>query len=303
MTGFKPLSSSESATRAFAVGGLSVVFVWLLLLCFPICFSAQTILDDLRNKIAVGSTEEKRNALFEIRVLHSEEAARLAIPALSDPLEMVRATAVSSVVFLPPSQAVKLLTPLLNDPASFVRRETAFALGEVGDRSATAALVQDLQREKEIENRSAAAMALGKVGGAETIEPLLAILTKKPSEPEQFVRATAARSIGEIAQAIRSGRRQTVTPQDFLPEKYKNSLGANISSMEIPQGLRTAIPVLGKVLENSRESSDTRRGAAFALGAIGDSRSAHLLRSHVNGEDPYLGEICKEALLSFSRPN
>src|SRR5215510_6524526 len=80
-----------------------IVFVCLLVASLSI--SAQTTLDDLRNKIAVGSTEEKRSALFEIRSRRTEEASRIAIPTLSDKIDVVRATAVSSVIFLPQDEA------------------------------------------------------------------------------------------------------------------------------------------------------------------------------------------------------
>ena len=268
------------------------------LLVFPLCTFAQISFDDLRNKLAVGSVEEKRNALFEIRNIHTEDASRLAIPALSDQLEIVRATAVSSVIFLPSGEAVQLLLPLLNDPTPFVRRETAFALGKIGDASATTALVQDLKKEKEIENRSAAAMALGNIGRGEAVEPLLAILKRKPSESEEFVRSAAARSIGEIAQLIRFGTHQKTMPQNFLPEKYKEPLQTdNSPAVTLPSLFDTATTVLGSVLENSREADETRRGAAFALGSIGTAHTIQLLQTHLSSKDPYLAEICKEALL------
>src|SRR5688500_10181955 len=109
---------------------------------------------NLSERITKGSTEAKRSALAEIRNLRSERASRLAIPALTDREEIVRATAAGSVVFLPPADAASVLVPLLNDRAEFVRREAAFALGEAGDASATAPLLRLLEREKEIETRS-----------------------------------------------------------------------------------------------------------------------------------------------------
>jgi HEAT repeat protein len=275
-----------------------------VLLVLPVFTSAQTNFEDLRNKLSVGSVEEKRNALFEIRNLHTEQASLLAVPALSDQSEIVRATAVSSVIFLPSDEAVRLLLPLLDDTDPFVRRETAFALGELGNAQAVGVLVQDLRKEKEVENRSAAAMALGKIGRGEAVEPLLALLKKKPSESEEFVRATAARSIGEIAQLIRFGKRQKTTPQNFLPEKYKEHLQDNNSpGLILPPSFNNATTVLGKVLENRREADDTRRSAAFALGSIGSSDTIQLLQTHLNSKDPYLAEICKEALLRFPHAN
>ncbi|MEP7074655.1 MAG: HEAT repeat domain-containing protein [Acidobacteriota bacterium] len=290
--------------REKGAGITSRLVVYCLLLAFPIFLWAQPDLSDLRNEIATGSAEEKRNALFEIRNLRSEGASRIAIPALSDSLEMIRATAVSSVVFLPRNEAVELLVPLLADKAPFVRRETASALGELGDASAAPALIRALQKESEIENRSAAAMALGRLDDVSAIEPLLAILKKKSSEPDEFLRSSAARSVGEIIQTVRFGKHQPLAPQNFLPDKYKEKLTANASvGPEASQILAKALPILTKVLGNSREAAETRRGAAFAVGALGTAEAREILRSHLTDSDPYLAEICKEALLDFPPNN
>ena len=103
----------------------------------------------------------------------------------------------------------------------FVRREAAFALGEVGDWSSTSRLVKLLRDDKILEVRSASAIALGKIGNVSAVEPLNMILKKKPTEDDEFLRRSAARSIGEIARHIQTGRPLTTTPQNFLPEKYK----------------------------------------------------------------------------------
>ena len=276
-----------------------VIILCVLFLPFPAL--AQTNLDDLRNKIAVGSTEEKRSALFEIRSLHTEEASRIAVPALSDKIDIVRATAVSSIIFLPHDESLRLLLPLLKDGSEFVRRETAFALGELGEPAAAHDLIENLKGESSIENRSAAAVALGKVGNPEAIEPLAVILKTKPTESQGFLRGAAARSIGEIAQAIRFGKHQPTTPQNFLPDKYKKAFGEN-DGTTLPTVFDTAVPVLAKVLESSRESNDARREAAFALGAIANPGSTDLLRSCAAAQEYYLAEICKEGLLKSPTP-
>ena len=179
------------------------------------------ILPALREKLDRGDTEAKREALFQIRNLRSAEASRLALPALKDSNEIVRATAAGSVVFLPPDEAAQALLPLLSDKAEMVRREAAYALGEAGDPSAVTALTALLQRDKIIEVKGAAAVALGKIGDAGAVEPLNRILQDKPDEDREFLRRSAARSIGQIAQFIQTGRIDQLTPQNFLPEKFK----------------------------------------------------------------------------------
>lgn len=257
----------------------------------------------LERKISNGTTEEKRDALFQIRNLQTERASRIALPALRDQDEIVRATAASSVVFLSKNEAANSILPLLNDRAPFVRREAAFALGAVGSTSATSPLIRIFQHDKDLEVRAAAAMALGKIGDPIAIEPLLSYLEKrKPTEDEEFLRRAAVRSIGQIAQVVSSGRHRVVTPQDFLPDKYKE-LGEPRGEDLMQQFpiFKTAPAALNKVLQNTREAVDTRREAAFSLGAIGNAGSTSILEAQRNGPDPFLAEIAKEALLKIAK--
>ncbi len=62
-----------------------------------------------------------------------------------------------------------------------------------------------------------------------------------------------------------------------------------------------AVAVLTQVLKSKNESNDTRREAAFALGEIGSTPAVSVLRSHLKSPDPYLAEICKEALLKIEK--
>lgn len=255
----------------------------------------------LQEKIASGTTEEKRDALFQIRNLQTEQASHIAVPALKDRDEIVRATAASSVMFLPKDEASAVLLPLLNDRDAFVRREAAFALGTVGSTFATSPLIGLFQRDRDLEVRSAAAIALGKIGDPAAVEPLLTFLTRsRPTEDEEFLRRAAVRSIGQIAQVIDSGRHKVVTPQDFLPEKYKD-LGERHQEELTKQFpiFKTAVAALNRVLQDTREAIDTRREAAFSLGAIGDAVAVSILQAQRNSADPFLAEIAKEALLKI----
>jgi HEAT repeat protein len=50
------------------------------------------------------------------------------------------------------------------------------------------------------------------------------------------------------------------------------------------------------VLQNSSESEDVKREAAFALGAIGDAAAIPVLQANLNDQDYYLAQISREAL-------
>lgn len=282
----------------------SVFFLVLFVFLFA-CFAGNIFaqdLDALVRTIQTGNTEQKRSALFDIRNLRNERASRIAIPALKDKNEMVRATAASSVVFLPKSEAVNALIPLLNDRSEFVRREAANALGVVGSRDASAPLLGLLQKERVYEVRTAAVIALGLTGDANAVTFLITVLRRKPAEDEEFLRRSAARSIGQIAKVICAGNRNVVTPQNFLPEKYKETPASQTEQLTaLFPVFAQAVTELSRVLSDKNEDDDTRREAAFALGAIGDKSAVAVLESNINSPDYYLAEICKEALLKIRR--
>ncbi len=273
----------------------------LLFFVYFVCFVGSSYsqnLDFIKANLASGNTELKRNALYQIKIIRTEDASRLAITALSDANEIVRATAASAIIYLPKGEATAALIPLLNDKAPFVRVEAALALGTVADRSSAAPLIRSLQKDRANEVRSASAVALGKIGDISALDALTAVLKKKPTEDEEFLRRAAAKAIGQIANFARSANTSAVTPQNFLPSKYKEPA----SNEPADPAFRLATGVLSNILKNSKEADDTRREAAFALGSIGDPSSAAILRSYLNSPDIYLAEICKEALIKLDQP-
>ncbi|MEO7673747.1 MAG: HEAT repeat domain-containing protein, partial [Pyrinomonadaceae bacterium] len=181
----------------------NVCWTFLAVCAFFFIASAQTNWPETEARLILqlsGDTEQKRSALSEIRNYQTEQASRLAVTRLKDSNEIVRATAASSVIFLPKAEAVNAIAPLLDDKAEFVRREAAYALGNVSSPGVAAPLLRLLQREKIIEVRSAAVIALGQSGDVSVIGVLVRILKTKPKDETEFLRRSAARSIGQIAQ-------------------------------------------------------------------------------------------------------
>ena len=131
------------------------------------------------------------------------------------------------------------------------------------------------------------------------IESLLGVLKSRPREEDEFLRRSAARSIGQVAQKGLTGDSSVLTPQNFLPDKFKDLGPANESASR--PGFSTAVDVLVGVLRNTSESDDTRREAAFSLGAIGDAKAVTVLEAYTAAADPYLAEIAHEALLKIRR--
>ncbi len=252
-------------------------------------------LDVLAEQIKRGNDEQKRTALVQIRNLENADASRLAIPLLRDASEIVRATAAFSVIFLSKDEAFAVLIPQLTDKKEFVRRETAYALGKIQNTSAIAPLMQSFQnkKEKSVEVKNAAVIALGEIGDASAVDFLTQILRRKPTAENDFERRSAARSIGQIAQIIQTGKSKVITPPDGFAKielpKYPNL------SAQFPV-FSAALPVLTQILQNPTESDDAKRESAFALGAIGDVSAAAILQTNLRAEDYYLAAICAEAL-------
>lgn len=265
---------------------------------FAVESHAQNV-DSLALAIRTGTTEQKRDALFQIRNLKSEIASRTALPALKDSDPIIRATAAASVVFLPKQEAIAALSPLLADKDAFVRKEAAYALGNTESPEAAAPLIDLLRREKDLEAKAAAAVGLGHTGNPLAVEPLLALLRRGPREDEEFLRRSAARSIGQIAQIIKTSKAYVVTPQNFLPEKFKQLSGDDLTT-RFPV-FSSATLALSTILQNKNEANDTRREAAFALGSIGSRSAANVLQARSFSNDPYLAEISKEALLKLEQ--
>lgn len=280
-----------------------LLFRHSFLLCafFVFCDKAAVAqnFDEFSNQIRFGTTEIKRDTLFQIRNLQTEPASRIAIPALNDSNEIIRATAVFSIIYLPNEESFALLLPLLQEKSEIVRRETAYALGKIQNRKAVQPLIQLFQnrKEKSLEVKNAAIVALGEIGDVSAIETLANILTQKPKEENEFLRRSTTRSIGQIAQIIQIKQSYTVTPESFLPEKYKLFTLEKYENLSVafPQ-FRNIVPLLIKVLQNKNEADDTKREAAFALGAVGDVSAIEILESNENSKDYYLAEICKEAI-------
>ncbi len=291
----KTLGSTPKRYSRAAAQHACVLFV--LFAAFATAASSQD-LTRLTELVSRGSTEQKRNALAELRGLRSPEASRIAIAALGDGDELVRASAINAAVFLPDAEATAASVPLLSDKAEFIRREAAYALGEAHAVSAVPALIKTASGDRENIVRAAAAAALGKTGSIDALPALTAILKRRPREEDEYLRRAAARSIGQIAEFARFGRRSGAIPASFLPGKFKTitaDTAVQVDTTPFAEPLR----VLLKAASDNKETADTRREAAYALGAIGDPAARGFLNANQGSSDTYLAEICREALLKI----
>ncbi len=145
-------------------------------------------------KLKFGTIEEKRDALYRIRNVNTADASRIAVIALNDSAEIVRATATHSILAIPHDEAAQILLPLLKDKSAYVREETAYALGKTGSKLAADSLILLLQKDKSDEVRGACAYALGLIADEKAFDSLVKALNKK----NDFIQRSAARSLGQI---------------------------------------------------------------------------------------------------------
>jgi HEAT repeat protein len=261
----------------------------------------------LETAIRTGTSEQKRDALFQIRNLRSEVASRTAVAALSDSDPIVRATAAGSVVFLPKREAAKLVLPMLSDKDEFVRKEAAYAIAAIGDDSAMLGehnygdiadgLWNALEKEKSSEVRSAIIIAMGSSGGLKSVERLVWYLGKPEARKEEFLRRSAVRSVGYIAETLRSGERKM---------HYLRLTEEELRELDYAEEFRyfeAATNLFIKYLQDPKEVDDVKREAAKALGHIKAERSVPALTSATRAADPYLAEIAREALAKIANTN
>jgi HEAT repeat protein len=226
----------------------------------------QREIEKQRQRLNSAEAEERRDALMRLAYLHRSDASHVAMVALNDAVPAVRVAAAHAIVSAPPDEAAALLIPMLWDKLEFIRREAAYALGETHSRSATIALAQVLETDKEMSVRAAAAIALGQIADEASTAPLMNVLSagsdqkkKSKSRPDAFVMRAAVHSLGEIRS-------------------------------------RSSVSALVTTLENESMQPDVRREAASALGLIGDPSAIPALRGALSSSDPYVSAAAREAL-------
>lgn len=273
----------------FSSAAFAAAFV--VLAAASVCLSqTDSDIDSLRDRIASGSVEEKRQALYDLRVIGSGDAARAAIPALGDQNEIVRATAAGVVAVLPPDEAANSLIPLLSDNKPFVRKEACLAIASARATSARDEVLRLLARDGKPDVRAAAATALGIIGAESTVYALVQAIDKRGGSKNAHLRREAAFAIGRIAERSLGQPVSATFPENFLPLKYKTRSGSGGDKYEISEAS------LLKLLRSEKEPAEVRRAAAYALGATRTLSARPEIEKCKASEDPYLAETCREAL-------
>ncbi|HQK55884.1 MAG TPA: HEAT repeat domain-containing protein [Methanolinea sp.] len=138
-----------------------------------------------------------------VRWKAAEALARIGSPAvepligaLGNPDEDVRWKAAIALGEIGDPRAIPPLIALLEDHDRFVQSRAAFALGQFGNTALSPLLIV-LQGGSPAARRGAA-IALGKIGGSEVMDPLLTAL----SDPDEAVRASVLDSLGCLGEGV-----------------------------------------------------------------------------------------------------
>lgn len=270
--------------------------VLYLLLALDLLVPAQSE-DGALSLLSSTDIEKRRTAIYLLRLDCRPEIVRRAIPLARDEAAIIRASAAPLFACLRPVEAEPILSRLLADDNAFVRKEAAYAFSYFAEPTGSALLTSAFAREKDPEVKSAIAFSLGIVGDLDSIPLLQSILQSGPVSDE-FLRRSAARSIGQIAQRLAAGSFDRVTPRSFLPEKC-NKPDVVRAAERLPS-LLAVVPTLENIANNTTESEDVRREAVFALGIIGSERAVASLRRALSSPDPILSQVAREALLRLA---
>ena len=147
-----------------------------------------------------------------------------------------------------------------------VRSGAAEALGKIGDARAVEPLIQAL-KDRDYDVRGKAAEALGKIGDARAVEPLIQALKDEYAQP------AAIESLGKIgAPAVEPLIQYLVSVRPIMYTR-----GASVKSL-IKIGAPAVEPLI-QALKN--EYNVVRSGAADSLGEIGSARAVEPLIKHL----------------------
>lgn len=283
---------SQIKTSVLAAFSAAIV----ILASSPVLFSqSASDISGLRNKVVVGTSEEKRQALYDLRVIGTEDAARAAIPALTDGDEVVRATAVGVVAKLSPDEAARVLVPLLSDKESFVRKEACLAIGSARATAAREKVLRVLEKDEKPDVRASAATALGIIGEQSDVYLLVKAIEKRGGSKNAYLRREAAFAIGRIAERSLGEPVSATFPENFLPLKYKTRTEPGRDRYDVSKA------ILLRLLGSEKEPGEVRRAAAYALGATRTYSTRPEIERCAVSEDPYLAETCRESLAKLQK--
>ncbi len=170
------------------------------------------------------------------------------------------------------------LAGLLKHRSPAVRERAALAIGRIGDKRGTAALIELLQSEKDERVRAMAAFALGEMEDAQAVPALVALLEAGKAAPA--TRARSAEALGKIAGIQANAEKLGQTTLDSIGQSLVRHLPATdaalLADQKLPASLtitalmRLRTPASAEPLARQLKSKDAeiRAQAANALARL-----------------------------------
>jgi HEAT repeat protein len=181
--------------------------------------------------------------------------------------------------------AVSPLIAALRDKDKFVRARAALALGGLGDARAVSPLITALQEDTNTDVRQNAAEALGRLGNARAVTPLLTALEDR----NIAVRGKAADALGELGDA------RAIASLIKALEDKNAAVRGNAAWALGELGDARAVDALIQALSKGKGAA-VRAGAAKALGELGDVRAAVPLVTALGDKESTVQSFAAEAI-------
>ena len=179
---------------------------------------------ELRKEIKQLS--DQLRSQIEIRWRNAQDQAGLLDELLGNPLDDVRLQALYlskdllSGAF--PAQLRNKIRQAITDTSAPVRALAAELLRDLRDKQSATILLEQLAQESEPKVRASFADALGYVGGAEAVQPLIDLL----ADPDPVVVGKAASALGNLASSEDVGLLKA-SIVEVLSERYEKTIPTN----------------------------------------------------------------------------
>ena len=227
--------------------------------------------DELRLREDLGAAAGDRKARMELlRQLRS---------ALKDPLPEVRTKALKALGELGDKRATPAVMPLLDDPSPGIRRSAAVVLGKLKSKTAVPALVRVLMESDDRAFLQPVILALGEIGDRSAVPGLLCALEERAGDWTANHLVYATRAIGSLATTddlprIRETIQRLRGTKDQVWESYLDQLWARALAKAADSRYLT------EVVE-SLERNPADLGLIDALGRIGGPRAVDILKERL----------------------
>jgi len=240
-------------------------------------------------------------------ILRLEDQRMLRDPAPPTPPAPPAPAKGRAAVVVPPPPPPPDLTRLLQDSEARVRRRAALAVGHVGLAEGVPPLVAMLTSEQDPEVRQMAAFALGLLRDKSARDPLMAAL----ADPSPLVQGSAAEALGLIgdasaAEAIGGMVARIVqsgalepTPPDEDDVRRDTPAAAAREGIYALVALKAYPPLAAAVLDGSGQPRVHWWPVAFALQRLQDRRALPALITFTKDANPYARAFAAKGLAAL----